>query len=197
MLLRVTAAIALLAIGEQVMSGAQTLGTSTPSAGSIGTSTPSAGRIGTSTPPAGRIGTTPPPRGIVTSTPSLRQRGIGTWRPVVPFRVPWFGTVYVDSTWWSSSGVGGIWPAPAPVGADDGRPVGGLQLDVEPRRALVYVDGSYVGIVDSFSGYFHHLDLPAGSHIIEFLAPGYDPLTIEILVTPGQTTTYRGALNRR
>ena len=81
--------------------------------------------------------------------------------------------------------------------ADDRRPVGGLQLDVEPRRASVYVDGWYVGTVDTFSGYFHPLDLAAGLHVVEFLAADYDPLSVEILVTPGRTTTYRGWMNRR
>jgi len=118
-------------------------------------------------------------------------------RRVFPVRVPWFGIVYVDSTWWGGDAGDGTFAPTGAVGVDDGRLMGGLQLDVEPRRALVYVDGSYVGIVDAFSGYFHHLDLPAGPHIIEFLAADYDPLTVEILVTPGRTTTYRGSLNRR
>jgi hypothetical protein len=75
--------------------------------------------------------------------------------------------------------------------------MGGLQLDVEPRRALVYVDGWFVGVVDQFSGYYHHLELTPSSHRIELVAPGYDPLIVGVIVTPGQTTTYRGALNRR
>ena len=114
-----------------------------------------------------------------------------------PVRVPWFGLVYVDSSWWSQSYLGESLPAPVVRGADDRRPVGGLQLDVEPRNALVYVDGWYMGIVDSFSGYFHHLELAAGPHLIELLASDYDPLSAEILVTPGRTTTYRTSLNRR
>jgi len=85
---------------------------------------------------------------------------------------------------------------PAPPSADDGRPRGGLQLDVDPRRALVYVDGWFVGIVDSFSGYYHHLDLAAGRHQIELVASDYEPLVVEVVVSPGRTTTYRGSLNR-
>ena len=75
-------------------------------------------------------------------------------------------------------------------------PTGGLQLDVEPRRALVYADGWYVGAVDDFSGYYHHLEIGAGSHIIEIVAPDYEPLLIRAVVSPGRTTTYRGSLNR-
>jgi len=31
---------------------------------------------------------------------------------------------------------------------------------------------------------------------IELLASGYDPLVIEVVVSPGRTTTYRGSLSR-
>ena len=127
---------------------------------------------------------------MIAFRPSREQR---LW----PFHVPWFGLVYVDSIWWSQSAVGENLPSPLVRGADDRRPVGGLQLDVEPRSALVYVDGWYMGVVDAFSGYYHHLDLAAGLHVIEVLASDYDPLSVEILVTPGRTTTYRTSLNRR
>lgn len=165
---------------------------------------PSAGSIGTTTPSAGRIGSSPPSPSSSTSLPRVpsSRSGIGSTplrrdHRIFPVRVPWFGLVYVDSIWWGGDAAYGTFAPQVAVGPDDGRPVGGLQLDVEPRRALVYVDGSYVGIVETFSGYFHHLDLAAGPHVIEFLAADYDPLTVEILVTPGRTTTYRGSLNRR
>ena len=78
----------------------------------------------------------------------------------------------------------------------EGGPTGGLQLDVEQRRAQVYVDGAYAGLVADFSGYFHHLDLVAGPHVIEILAPDYEPLIVEVMVSPGHTATYRAALTR-
>jgi hypothetical protein len=81
-------------------------------------------------------------------------------------------------------------PAPGPILS------GGLQLDVEPRRALVYVDGVLAGTVDQFKGYFLHLETSAGFHVITFLSPDYEPLTIGVTVSPNQTTTYRGSLNR-
>ena len=110
-------------------------------------------------------------------------------------RLPWFGFVYVDPYWWAPEGFDPSFP-PAIAPGDASRPTGGLQLDVDPRRALVYADGWLVGIVDTFSGYYHHLDLPAGPHLIEIVAPDYEPLAVEITVTPGRTTTYRGSLNR-
>ena len=78
----------------------------------------------------------------------------------------------------------------------EGAPVGGLQLDIDPRGAQVYVDGAYAGVVEDFSGYFHHLDLTAGPHAIAIVAPDYDPLLLQVIVTPGLTTTQRGTLAR-
>ena len=75
-------------------------------------------------------------------------------------------------------------------------PPGGLQLDVEPRRADVYVDGQRAGTVGDFSGYYHHLEVSSGLHRIVILADGYDPLMFEVVVPPRRTTTYRGALMR-
>jgi len=85
-------------------------------------------------------------------------------------------------------------PSSAPVPGP--RLTGGLQLDVEPRRAFVYLDGVFVGTVDRFKGYFQHLETAAGFHIVEFIAPDYDPLIAGVTVAPSTTTTYRASLNR-
>jgi len=78
----------------------------------------------------------------------------------------------------------------------EGAPVGGVQLDIDPRRAQVFVDGTYAGVVEDFSGYYHHLELPAGSHEIAVVSPGYDPLTLHVIVAPGATLTQRATLSR-
>ena len=75
-------------------------------------------------------------------------------------------------------------------------PVGGLQLDIEPRSAEVYVDGIYTGVVSDYSGYFKHLEIAAGPHIVTFVAPAYEPLTISVVVAPGRTLTWRTSLTR-
>ena len=145
--------------------------------------------------------TTAPPRPI--SSPPFRSSTI--YRPLrehrlYPVRLPWFGLVAFDYAWWGQDGFAETLPppeSPGEPGVDDRRPIGGLQIDVEPRRALVYVDGRHAGTVEAFSGYYRHLDLAAGPHIIELLADGYEPVSAEVLVTPGRTTTYRGTLNRR
>jgi hypothetical protein len=72
---------------------------------------------------------------------------------------------------------------------------GGVQLDVQPWRAQVYVDGAYAGLVDDFKGYYHHLEISAGPHVIVIVMPDYEPLIVDTLVSPGQVTTYRGTLN--
>ena len=108
----------------------------------------------------------------------------------------WFGLVTFDRAWlWTPTVVGGAFDDPRISTLDQGLS-GGLQLDIEPRRALVYVDGWYVGVVDQFSGYYHHLDVAAGLHTIEILATDYEPLAFDIAVSPGRTTTYRGSLQR-
>jgi hypothetical protein len=73
--------------------------------------------------------------------------------------------------------------------------LGGLQLDIEPRRADVYVDGMHVGPVADFSGYYHHLDLTGGHHRLVVVADKYEPLIVDIIITPGRTETYRGTLS--
>ena len=77
---------------------------------------------------------------------------------------------------------------------EDG-PTGGVQLDVQPWRAAVFVDGVYAGRVDDFKGYYKHLDLVAGPHQLVIVEPGYQPLVIDAMVVPGETTTYRGTIS--
>jgi hypothetical protein len=78
----------------------------------------------------------------------------------------------------------------------EGAPVGGLQLDIDPRRAQVFVDGTYAGVVEEFSGYYHHLELPAGQHDISVVASGYEPLSFRVIISPGATMTQRASLSR-
>lgn len=103
---------------------------------------------------------------------------------VVPFWLPW-GFVTL--------------PAPillAPLPAIEGAPTGGLQLDVQPWSAEVYVDGALAGRVEQFRGYYQHLVLPGGPHIISIVAEGYEPLVFAVTVVPGKTITHRAALFR-
>jgi hypothetical protein len=50
--------------------------------------------------------------------------------------------------------------------------------------------------VSDFSGYFTHMEIAAGPHLVTVLAPSYEPLTFFVNVAPGRTLTWRGALTR-
>ena len=83
----------------------------------------------------------------------------------------------------------------APYPFDSFDDSGQLRLQVEPKNADVYVDGYYAGVVDDFDGHFQHLNLTPGSHRVEIVAPGYQPLTFDITIETHHKTTYRGTLN--
>jgi len=74
-------------------------------------------------------------------------------------------------------------------------PRGGVQLDVLPWRASVFLDGVYVGRVEDFRGYYHHLDAPSGPHQIAIVEQGYEPLILDLIVPAGRTMTHRGTLS--
>jgi hypothetical protein len=73
---------------------------------------------------------------------------------------------------------------------------GGLRLKIKPREGKVYIDGYFVGAVDSFDGLFQKLDLEAGGHRVEIRADGYEPLQFEVLITARESVTYKGELKR-
>jgi hypothetical protein len=91
---------------------------------------------------------------------------------------------------------GGVPFAPPIAPLPDDAPRGGLQLDIEPRRAEVYIDGHLVGRVEEFSGYYQHLPLTAGPHLVQVIANDYEPLSFEVMIAPGRTTTYRWSMTR-
>jgi len=75
--------------------------------------------------------------------------------------------------------------------------IGELRLDVSPRHAQVFVDGYYAGIVDDFDGAFQAIKLAPGAYRIDISAPGFQTLTFDVRITPGQKVRYRGELFRR
>lgn len=76
------------------------------------------------------------------------------------------------------------------------RDVGALRLKVRPEHGQVYVDGYYVGEVDSYDGIFQKLTIEAGTHRVEIRAPGYETVQFEVMVIPGETVTYKGEMTR-
>ena len=112
------------------------------------------------------------------------------------FRSSLLGIFVFDPYWWLYPEVSDEFVRPLVTPPTGPSLSGGIQLDVEPRRALVYVDGVLAGTVDQFKGYYQHLETSAGFHVIDFLAPDYEPLTVGVTVVPNKTTTYRAMLNR-
>jgi hypothetical protein len=117
-----------------------------------------------------------------------------------PWYDPWFGGYGAYGGYGGGSGYGGGGYYPYTSGAQDPRysseGEGAVRLKVKPRDAKVYVDGYFVGTVDSFDGAFQKLSLGGGHHRVEVKADGYDTAQFDVLITPGQTVTYQGDLKR-
>jgi PEGA domain-containing protein len=77
---------------------------------------------------------------------------------------------------------------------NSGGAVGQLRLKVSPKHGQVYVDGYFAGEVDNFDGTFQRLSIEAGSHKVEIRAEGFETVTFDVMVTPGETVTYKGTL---
>jgi hypothetical protein len=202
------------ATGDRAVSrsggGSRSSGGSTPSASSGASGEPRAGVPTYSRPRDGRpITGTAVERG---SVPPANGGG-GIYYPVYPY-YPYYGWgfwgagygyglgyLYYDP--WYGGGFGGYgWGDPYAYSGGGGtggyavsntyKESGGLRLKIDPKKAQIYVDGYYVGVVDSFDGAFQKLSLDSGSHKIELKADGFEPLQFEVLITPGETSTYKG-----
>ena len=73
---------------------------------------------------------------------------------------------------------------------------GAVRLKIKQKQAEIYVDGYYVGLVDSYDGSFQKLTLDSGGHKLELKADGYEPLQFDVVIAPGETVTYKGELKR-
>lgn len=73
---------------------------------------------------------------------------------------------------------------------------GSVRITDVPRKADVYVDGYYVGVVDDFDGTFQRLKLEPGTHGIEVRVSGAKSRTFEVTVQRGRTVTLYGELRR-
>jgi hypothetical protein len=75
-----------------------------------------------------------------------------------------------------------------------GYPTGELRLQVRPHNAQVFIDGAYAGTVDEFDGTFQALRLEEGEYQVEIVLPGFEPLTFDVQIIPGEKVTYKGDL---
>jgi PEGA domain len=81
--------------------------------------------------------------------------------------------------------------------AEAGELTGSLRLKVKPETAKVYVDGALMGTAGEFDGLFHHLELAAGAHELQFRADGYQTYTMDVTVAAGKTKTERISLRKK
>ena len=119
----------------------------------------------------------------------------------------WGGYPFMDPSWGGGGGGVGAWDGsagfgtgagdPPPNPLDSNLPTGGLRLKVTPRDAEVFVDGYYAGRVDDFDGARQQLKITRGPHRIELKAAGYETVTFDVTVVPGESTTYKTDLKRR
>jgi hypothetical protein len=125
----------------------------------------------------------------------------GFWGPGYGFGL---GYLYYDP-WFSGYGFGYGDPYGFGGGGGGGggysvsqsyRDSGSLRLKINPKEAQIFVDGYFVGIVDSYDGAFQKLGIDGGGHKIELKADGYEPLEFEVLITPGETVIYKGEMKR-
>lgn len=113
-----------------------------------------------------------------------------------PGYYPWgYGGIGFGFSWYSPGAYG--YGAPYYYGGGGyAHYDGALRIKVKPSRAEVLVDGYYVGIVDEFDNPFQQLQLESGPHRIEVRADGYEPVSFEVRIVPGKTTTYKAELKK-
>ncbi len=105
------------------------------------------------------------------------------------FPTPYLSTPYIHT--------GYIPPAPVFVPQAplvEAEPHGYLRLEIRPATAQVFVDGLYAGTAEDFSA--ARSTLEPGPHRLEIRAPGYESVTVDIVIRTRQTTTYMRDLGR-
>lgn len=119
---------------------------------------------------------------------SFRPRvsiGFGLWIGH-PVSLPSWGYAPFPVYGYPSGGYVTVSPSRAAYGA--------VSFEITPFEADLYVDGTLVGRVGDFTPNRPPLTLSPGTHQVEVVAEGYEPLTFEVHVTPGLVTPYRGDL---
>lgn len=71
---------------------------------------------------------------------------------------------------------------------------GAVSFEISPAHADLYVDGTLIGQVGDFDPNNPPLTLTPGVHRIDVVADGYEPLTFDADVMPGQVIPYRGEM---
>lgn len=78
--------------------------------------------------------------------------------------------------------------------AGGGEPLGGIDINVRPKRAEVFVDGSPVGTVRQFDGFPSFLWLEKGTYDVVVYLDGFETLNRQVSVYPGVVVDYSGRM---
>jgi hypothetical protein len=109
----------------------------------------------------------------------------------------WDNAAYDPGMYWGTAGGSSMGYSQRSGGYSRAFANAGLKLEVTPSDASVYVDGFYAGQVADFDGQIRRLPLNPGTHRVEFVARGLQPLVINTEVADGQTATFTGQLTRK
>jgi hypothetical protein len=141
------------------------------------------------------VRTSPPPRSRDWYYPNYGRYGYGYYLPGFGYGLGYYYDPFMfgGSYYGYQGGYGGYGGYARGSRYD----TGALRLKVKPRHAQVLVDGYFVGTIDSFDGLFQRLGLEAGGHRVEIRADGFEPLEFDVLITPGETITYKGEMRRQ
>lgn len=111
--------------------------------------------------------------------------GFGIWAGY-PVGLPSWGYAPFPVYGYPSGGYVNVTPSRAAYGA--------VSFEISPSYADLYVDGNLIGRVGDFTPNHPPLTLAPGSHQVEVVAEGYEPLAFEVSVAPGQVIPYRGEM---
>jgi hypothetical protein len=92
-------------------------------------------------------------------------------------------SVYMGwNPWWG-------WPGPyyGPTTTAAPPDLAVMDTDVDPERALVYLDGELIGTADDFDGFPDYLYLEPGTYSVEFKLGGYKSAVMKVEARGGQS----------
>ena len=69
---------------------------------------------------------------------------------------------------------------------------GGISFDIAPRDAQIFLDGTFIGYAGDFAPNAAPLTLTPGPHSIQVQADGYQPMSWDVDIVPGQVIPFRG-----
>lgn len=98
---------------------------------------------------------------------------------------PYWGARWGWGPYWSHYGPYGYYGPPVRVYYAAGEGLGGLDLDVRPEKAEIYLNGQRIGVADNYDGFPTYLWLEEGTYDVVIYAEGYETIARQYSVIPG------------